>query len=121
MTAAKWKNKLKKSCVSVGTYKPEFDTVISTLADILETRDGVYEQFVDEGSEYIIGHTNKGGRTNPAKNPLVVLWQDLNAQRLTYRRDLGLTPSGLKKLTDESVAKGPTKLSLFDAISKRVE
>ena len=122
MTAAKWKNKIKKSCISIGTYKPEFDAVIGTLADILETRDKVYERFIRDGSVVLIEYTNKGGRTNSAKNPLLILWHDLNQQALTYWRDLGLTPAGLKKISEDGkLSKGGSKLSLYDRISKRVE
>ena len=39
MTKQRWKNKIKKAAQAAGTYQPYFDTVIETLAGILETRD----------------------------------------------------------------------------------
>lgn len=36
MTKKGWENKIKKATISVGTYKADFDAVISTLASILE-------------------------------------------------------------------------------------
>jgi hypothetical protein len=40
---------------------------------------------------------------------------DLNAQALTYWRDLGLTPSGLKKLDDQAL-KAKKRSSLAEAL-----
>jgi hypothetical protein len=37
------------------------------------------------------------------KNPLLVLWDDLNKSALAYWRDLGLTPSGLKKISADAM------------------
>jgi phage terminase small subunit len=36
------------------------------------------------------------------RNPLLRVWMDLNAQALAYWRDLGLTPSALRRITGES-------------------
>lgn len=44
-------------------------------------------------------YTNKAGATNLTKNPLLVLWDDLNKSALAYWRELGLTPSSYKKIT----------------------
>lgn len=38
-----------------------------------------------------------------AKNPLLVMWDDLNKSALAYWRDLGLTPAGLKKIDEMSL------------------
>ena len=69
--------------------------VVETLASILEQRDKTH-----------IEYTNKGGSTNRTKNPLLVLWDDLNKSALTYWRDLGLTPSSYKKMTGDSPKNG---------------
>ena len=123
MNADYWKRKIKTSCRNVGTYKKEFDAVINTLRDILEIRDRVFEQFVRSGGNAIINYTNKGGATNLIKNPLLVSMMELNNQRLTYWRDLGLTPAGLKKLSDDGgvINKSTQRLTLYDRITKRVE
>lgn len=122
MKASAWKKKIKTACLGIQTYREEFDPLISTLADILENRDKVYDQFVASGGNAVIRHTNKAGRTNLAKNPLLVAWMELNSQALIYWRDLGLTPSGYRKLTEDGkITPKERKLSLFDAISKAVE
>ena len=45
-------------------------------------------------------------------------WMDLNSQALTYWRDLGLTPAGLKKITDENMKeqKGNTLESILSKL-----
>ena len=96
MTAAKWKAKIKKACVDLGTYQEPFDPVILTLAEILEKRDSVAESY---NGVPIVQHTNSHGETNMMKNPALMLWGDLNTQALAHWRELGLTPSSYKKMT----------------------
>ena len=82
----------------------KYVAVICTLSDILEQRDGTYEEYMYEGAQKIVEYTNKGGATNVVKNPLLVLWSDLNAQALAYWRELGLTPSAYKKMSGDKPA-----------------
>lgn len=98
MTRTKWKNRIVKAMEEVGTYQPSFDDVIDTLAGMLERRDEV-EQAI-KGQPTIVEHTNKGGNTNITQNPGIRLLNDMNRDALTYWRDLGLTPKGLKTITD---------------------
>lgn len=114
VTAKKWKTKIKKACTDAGTYRPYFDSVIVTLADILEKRDEAAQQLEDSGGKVVIEYTNKAGATNLTKNPLMVMWDDLNKTALTYWRDLGLTPKGLKAI-DEAAMK-PKKQSALDKV-----
>lgn len=103
MQAKKWKTRIKKACVDAGTYRPFFDAVILTLADILEKRDDAKEQFDLSGGDVVITHTNKAGAANPSKNPYLVIWDELNKTALSYWRDLGLTPKGLKAIDEQSM------------------
>lgn len=103
MESTKWKDQIRAAAVQAGTYQPCFDDLIATLADVLQERDGVYKQFVDEGSSYLVYHTNNNGSENAAKNPLVILWNDLNTTALSMWRDLGLTPAGLRKINDQAL------------------
>lgn len=103
MEQRKWKNKIKKACREAGTYQPYFDHVIDTLAAILEKRDEAEAQYIKLGSKPVVQYTNKGGATNPSKNPCLVLWDELNKSALAYWRDLGLTPAGLKKLNEDGL------------------
>ena len=98
MTAKQWKNKIAASLKVIKVDPKQYRAVIDTLADILEQRDACLARYVDEGAEPIIEYTNKGGATNTVKNPLLILWTDLNTQALAYWRELGLTPSAYKKM-----------------------
>lgn len=97
-----WKTKLKKACRDAGTYKPYFDHVIDTLAEILEKRDEAMDAYnLDEDEKIVTVVKQKTGLVK-VKNPLVAIWEDLNKLALNYWRDLGLTPAGLKKLNEEA-------------------
>ena len=104
MNARKWKTKINKAVSANGTDPKKFAAIIDTLSAILEQRDDVYTRFIEEGAEKIVEYTNKSGATNAVKNPLLILWMDLNAQALAYWRELGLTPSAYKKITGDKPA-----------------
>ena len=97
--------KIKKACASIGTYKAEFDPVIDTLAGIMETRDEAEAQYQASGGKPVVAYTNKGGHTNLRKNPALQIINESNQEALAYWRDLGLTPSGFKKLDGTVVKK----------------
>lgn len=103
MTQRQWKKKIKEACTAAGTYRPFFNAVIDTLAGILERRDLAEKSFEEMGGEMIVEHTNKSGSTNLEQNPALRLINDLNRDALAYWRDLGLTPSGLKKINEKSL------------------
>lgn len=103
MDANAWKRKIKKAAKDAGTYKPFFDSVIDTLAQIMEARDRAHEQYLTTGAHPTIVHVNKAKEKNIAKNPILVMETELNTQALAYWRDLGLTPKGLRALTAESI------------------
>ena len=105
MTAKSWENLIKKQLDGLGQTETAYDSVVSTLADILEQRDAVYQDYIDGGCEPVREYTNKGGATNLTKNPLLVLWDDLNKSALAYWRELGMRPSSYKKMTRDSPKK----------------
>ncbi len=115
MVAKDWKRKIKAACKDAGTYAEHFDSAIETLADILEKRDLALETFEALGGEPIVEHTNTHGSTNLSKHPALALWDDLNKTALTYWRELGLTPAGLKKINDAAL-KPKKKSSLAEAL-----
>ena len=105
MTAQEWKKKIKSACRKAGTYKPFFEAVIDTLADIMEKRDKAQELFEASGGNVLISHTNKAGAANLEQNPMLRLINEYNRDALAYWRDLGLTPAGYRKLNAEVVEK----------------
>ena len=116
MTAKTWKSKIKKAARAAGTYRPFFDSAIETLAGILEYRDDVVERYRESGEGPVVQFTNKNGSTNTVKNPLLVMINELNASALTFWRELGLTPAGLKKINEASLKEEKKKNGLLDLL-----
>ena len=116
MKKAAWRRKIEAACRAAGTYRTCFDSVIATLAEILEKRDETAAEYKRGGSRPILEYTNTAGATNTAKNPALVLWNDLNTSALAHWRDLGLTPAGLKKI-DENAMKPQKRSKLAEALS----
>lgn len=96
--ASKWERVIKEACQEAGTYQPFFDLIIKELAGIMDTKDAALEIYEKSGGSPVVKYTNKGGFTNLRKNPALAVIQECNQQALAYWRDLGLTPSGFKKL-----------------------
>ena len=105
MTKTDWTETIKAAATAAGTYRPYFDSVIDTLAGILENRDAAQEAFEHSGGQTIVTHVNKGGNANIVKNPALVVVDDLNKTALQYWRDLGLTPAGLKRINEKAMEK----------------
>lgn len=116
MNKQEWEIKIRKACIDAGAYKPFFDTVIQELAQIMEIRDDAMKQYQASGNSPVIKYTNKGGYTNLKKNPALVVVNEETQQALAYWRDLGLTPSGYKKLNGDAVDKHDTTFE--DALAK---
>lgn len=97
-----WKTAIRKATKEVGTYRPAFDAMIDTLADILAKRDQAQAEFLESGGSMLVVRTNKAGADNYEQNPVIRLINDFNRDALSFWRDLGLTPAGLKKISDEA-------------------
>ena len=121
MTKRAWKQRIKQACQEAHTYQPYFDYVIDELAGVLERRDAAEEQYA-ENMQPTIEFTNKNGSTNIVKNPLLVLIEDMNRSALSYWRDLGLTPAGLRKINEKTFKESPkTSNSLIDRLKELQE
>ena len=114
-----WKKRIKKACMEAGTYREYFDQVITSLAEILETRDQVRQYYKDSGGEPIVTMTNKGGHTNMVKNPCLVIYDDMNQTAMQYWKELGLTPKGLKAIDEKSMS-GKTQGVSLGAVLKSI-
>lgn len=110
MKAKAWEKTIRDQMAEIGTYRPAFDKTIQTLATILEQRDKAHADFLKDGRT-VIEKISDRGAVNTGKNPLLVVWMDLNAQALSYWRDLGLTPAGLKRIDENSMK--PKKRSVL--------
>lgn len=94
-----WKKRIKDAAEAAGTYQPFFDSVIDTLAGLMEMRDDAEKKFRASGGNTVVAHTNKSGNTNIVKNPALVVVMECNAIALTYWKELGLTSKSYKQMT----------------------
>ena len=102
MDAILWRERITASCRSAGTYQPFFDDLIEILADSMERRDIALGQW-KKTKKTLANYTNKGGNKNTVVHPQLKVVQECESSALAYWRELGLTPSAFKKLTDTEV------------------
>lgn len=112
-----WKRRIKQACIDAGTYREYFDTVITSLAEILETRDAIRKAYRDSGLGPVVQHTNKSGNTNIIKNPMLTMYDDINKTAMIYWRELGLTPKGLKAIDEKAMKSKSGKKTLEEVFS----
>ncbi len=117
MTKKKWIETINGQLAALGLKDPAYAPAVDTLAGILEQRDKTFREFKAGGGSSAIAYTNKAGATNLTKNPLLVLWDDLNKSALAYWRELGLTPVSFKKMTGDTPGKEKPR-GLAEVISK---
>lgn len=98
MKKEEYKKKIEEQIKVDVEYIPSFETTISILAEILEERDRVYRVYQEQGGNPVIEYESDRHAKNPKQNPLLKQWNELNTTALTYMRDLGITPAGLRKL-----------------------
>ena len=87
---------------AIGTYDNAFMLSIGILDGLLSDYYRAREEWIDDGGQLVMEYTNKNGQTNTVKNPLYQSMEKLRMDILTYLRELGITPSGLKKLKQDS-------------------
>lgn len=110
-------NEIRAACQGLGTYREEFDPAIWALAKVEEERDSAWEEFDAEGGIRIVTTVNKAGAEYRQQNPSYTVWLNLVAESRSQRRELGLTPAGLKKLREDAM-KAPKKSALAEALAK---
>ena len=81
----------------------------------MEMRDKAMEQYISSGGNPVVIHTNKAKERNLVKNPALIAVNDLNTTALAYWRDLGLTPAGLRRISEDAM-KAPRKSALAEAL-----
>ena len=86
---------------AVGTYNISFSYTIEVLAKVLVDYQTTIETFEKTGGHIVIKHTNKNGSTNLVKNPLYLALEKLRDDIISYSRELGLTPAGLKRINQD--------------------
>ena len=119
MTAKAWETDIVEQMKAVGTYQAAFGAAIQATADLLEQRDRVYEQYVNEGSQAMVVRVLDRGGKNTVEKPLLKTWRELQAQSLKNWQELGLTPASLKKINESAVKPAAKETSpLAKALAK---
>ena len=91
-------NETKKSMISLGTYRKEFDVIIKRYAEMRMQFDTLNEQWYQNGCRVTEQYTNKAGATNERKTALYLAIEKLREELTDMESVLGLTPKGLKTL-----------------------
>ena len=110
-------NEIRAACQGLGTYREEFDPAIWALAKVEEERDSAWDEFEAEGGIRIVTTVNKAGAEYRQQNPSYTVWLNLVAESRSQRRELGLTPAGLKKLREDAM-KAPKKSVVAEALAR---
>lgn len=110
-------NAIRDGCKGLGVYREEFDPVIWALAKVEEERDAAWAEYEAEGCIRVIVGVNKSGAEYRQQNPAYSLWLNLVAECRSQRRELGLTPAGLKKLREDAM-KSPKRSSMAEVLAQ---
>lgn len=92
MDSEQWKGIIVQACKESKTYHPAFNSMISTLADIMALRDQAMQELVESGEPSVIVKTSDRGAQNPAQNPRLQVIMDLSKTALPYWKELLLRP-----------------------------
>lgn len=101
ITEKGYQKRIRAACQSIGTYRTEFDIVIGRLAELYVRRDSTKDDFIKSGGGVIITQVNKSGNSYQTKNPLLQEIDHVDRMILDIERELGLTPSAIKKINVE--------------------
>ena len=88
----------------IGTYKAEFSPTISRYAEMRLQYKILMEQWYVSGCIMVENYTNKAGATNARKTATYLALETLRTDLTNLENTLGLTPAGLKKINDKSMA-----------------
>ena len=110
----RYKRQIVRKMKAIGTYNASFMYTINVLAKVLADYEVTTEQFERTGGHMVIKHTNKSGATNIVKNPLYQAIEKLRDDIITYSRELGLTPAGLKRINKDGAQ--PDKQSPLERV-----
>ena len=115
----KYRKDIIRMMKSVGTYNKSFEYPINVLAKVMADYETISAQFITTGAHIVIPHTNKNGSRNVIKNPLYLALEKLRDDVINYTRELGLTPSGLKRINQDGAA--PPKKTKLEMILTEIK
>ncbi|MDO5559409.1 MAG: P27 family phage terminase small subunit [Oscillospiraceae bacterium] len=89
---------------ALGTYKTEFSPAITRYSEMRVQFLILMDQWYAAGCKITEPYTNKNGSTNNRKTTLYQSIETLRAELTSMENLFGLTPAGLKKINDKSLA-----------------
>jgi len=102
-----------KSMKSIGTYRPEYNTIIDIYAGLVSEYHRAIEDFEKDGRRHEV-FTAAGGTK---KSGIVATLENLRKDILAYSDRLCLNPKALEKITVEQGQKSPFA-QLIESIEK---
>lgn len=104
---------------SLGTYKEEYEPTIERTAGLYVRLDKIIDDYDKKAKgQAVIAHTNKAGATNLVKNPLLTALESTYNLLLLHERELGLTPTGLKKINEAALDPPKKANALIQALKE---
>ena len=98
-----FRDKIRKACEGVGTYKEEFEPAIWRLAEVYVRMQNTRAEWLRSGKKTLVQYVNKSGAVNEVKNPLLNELDSLHKMALELERELGLTPASLRKINEAAM------------------
>lgn len=100
----------------LGTYKDEFDDMITTYAQVKVQYDQIFERFLNSGMASQV--KSSGGAK---KAPLVAQLEELRKQMASLSDRLGLNPQALDRIKNQATVKAKTGLeAALEKIADRI-
>lgn len=95
-----------------GTYNQAFEPIIKTLARVQSELAKAEKDWRGHGGEFVAEYTNKSGATNVVKDPYYSVVESLRGQVVDISAQLGLTPTGQRRVLGNTKAppSGPSAL-----------
>jgi phage terminase small subunit len=106
MTERAWKKRIEDACKEAGTYQSFFGGAVDTLANLMQIRDEAIKQYKESGANPIIQYTNSKGGESIHRNPCLQAILDVNAQAISYWKELGLTAKSYKQMFGDIQSSG---------------
>lgn len=100
-TAKGYREKIRVSCRTVGTYKPEFEPLVNRLADAYLRHHQLEALYQSTGGQPMV---KAKGSSLAIKNPILDEMDRLARQILEMEKELGLTPAALRRVNDAAMS-----------------
>ena len=105
------------SMQTLGTYRKEFSPAITRYAELRVQFKIMMSQWYEGGCKIAEQYTNKAGATNIRKTALYLSIETLRKELREMENDLGLTPSGIRKINDEMKKNDKKQSKLAEALA----